>query len=68
MSTRIDVPRARALLAAGAQLVDVLPASIYRREHLPGALSVPLESFDAATITDQLDPSRAVVLYCFDQH
>ena len=68
MATRIDVPLARSVLADGAQLVDVLPAAIYRQEHLPGAMSVPLESFATTSITDPLDPSRAVVVYCFDQH
>ena len=68
MSTRVDVHEARALISEGAQLVDVLTERIYRLEHLPGAVSVPLESFDAESINDHLDAGRAVVVYCFDQH
>jgi len=68
MSTRVDVHAARSLIADGAQLVDVLTDSIYRQEHLPGAISVPLESFAAESVRDRLDPSRPVVVYCFDQH
>jgi len=68
MSTRVDVHEARTLIADGAQLVDVLTDQIYRQEHLPGAISVPLESFDAASIHDHLDAGRPIVVYCFDQH
>jgi len=68
MSTRVDVPGARALIADGAQLVDVLTEDIYRQEHLPGAISVPLESFDADSVDTRIDRSRPVVVYCFDQH
>ena len=47
------------------QLVDVLPADEYDDEHLPGAISLPLRTLDTQA-RDRLDPSRPVVVYCFD--
>jgi rhodanese-related sulfurtransferase len=64
---KTDVRGAQRLLAEGAQLIDVLPASIFEQEHLPGALSLPLESMSADAIAD-LDRTRTYVVYCFDQH
>ena len=67
MAQRIDVDRVIELVGAGATLVDVLPASIYRQEHLPGAVNVPLETFGPDAL-DRLPADRPVVVYCFDQH
>ena len=64
---RIDVDRARRLIDRGAQLIDVLPESVYRQEHLPGAMNRPLQTMDCDAVSD-LDTDRAVVVYCFDQH
>jgi rhodanese-related sulfurtransferase/CBS domain-containing protein len=47
-----------------AQLVDALDPESYRREHLPGAANVPLGQL--AEASDQLDPTRPVVVYCSD--
>jgi rhodanese-related sulfurtransferase len=63
----IDVARAQRLIKRGAQLVDVLPHSMYTQEHLPGALSLPLETMSPATAS-KMDRAQAVVVYCFDQH
>jgi rhodanese-related sulfurtransferase len=60
-----DVEELRRLLDAGAQLVEVLPASAYEREHLPGAVNVPLTELREDRVGD-LDRSRPVVAYCFD--
>ena len=68
MPTRVDALQARDLVASGAQLVDVLPRTIFDQEHLPGATSLPLDSLDAAAAEAALDPQRPVVVYCFDQH
>jgi rhodanese-related sulfurtransferase len=63
--TAIDLSELDRLLAAGAQLVEVLPAKEYEEEHLPGAISIPLKKIDASTIST-LDRGRAVVTYCWD--
>ena len=65
---RIDVSEVIDRVGRGAQLVDVLPASIFRQEHLPGALNVPLETMDRAAAHAALDASQPIVVYCFDQH
>lgn len=46
------------LLAEGAQLVDVLPAENFVKEHLPGAISIPLAEINSAA--EGLEPSRPV--------
>jgi rhodanese-related sulfurtransferase len=67
VTERIDAPRARRMLRRHAQLADVLPASIYAQEHLPGARSLPLEELDR-TAAEQFDRAKPLVVYCFDQH
>jgi rhodanese-related sulfurtransferase len=64
MPETVDTERVQALVAAGAQLVDVLPAENYAQEHLPGAVNLPLAQIAAAG--EQLAPSRPTVVYCFD--
>ena len=54
------------LLADGAQLVEVLKREEYDKEHLPGAISLPLRSMDATSVA-ALDRSRPVVVYCWDE-
>ena len=53
------------LVEAGAQLVEVLPASEYDEEHLPGAIHLPLKSLSAQTAA-VLERGRPVVVYCWD--
>ncbi|HWF74622.1 MAG TPA: rhodanese-like domain-containing protein [Solirubrobacteraceae bacterium] len=47
------------------QLVEVLPEEEYREVHLPGAANIPLKELDASTAA-ALDPTRPVVVYCWD--
>ena len=67
MIVRVDALEANELLAAGTVVLDALPESIYRQEHLPGARSLPLEAFDASQV-EALDRDAGVLVYCFDQH
>jgi rhodanese-related sulfurtransferase len=53
------------LMARGAQLVDVLPAEEYQEDHLPGAVNLPLREIETQA-RSALDPSRPVVVYCWD--
>jgi rhodanese-related sulfurtransferase len=64
MPTGIDRVELRKLTGQGAQLVEVLPAEEYEWAHLPGAVSVPLKNLDDTM--EQLDRSRAVIVYCHD--
>jgi rhodanese-related sulfurtransferase len=65
MATCVDVKQVEALLAEGAQLVEVLPADEYVEQHLPGAISIPLKELDAGT-AGVLDRGRPVIVYCWD--
>ena len=64
MATEIGTDRVEELREQGAQLVDVLPAETYRREHIPGAINIPLT--EIASASKRLDPSKPVVVYCYD--
>lgn len=55
----------RLLEEEDAQLVEVLPRRSYHRQHLPGAVNVPLKQVDVEAV-DGLDPARPVVVYCYD--
>jgi len=65
MPTAIMRDDVRALLARGAQLVDVLAAEEYAEEHLPGAINIPLKTLDAAS-TVRLRKDGSVIVYCHD--
>src|SRR5690349_12725526 len=56
----------KTLVAQGrAQLIEVLPASEYKKEHLPQALNIPLETLTAASLRT-LRKDQAVIVYCAD--
>jgi rhodanese-related sulfurtransferase len=64
---RIDTDRVRELADEGAQLLEVLPENAFRREHLPGAVNIPLPGLtEDAVAAAGLDPRRATVVYCYD--
>ena len=48
-----------------AQLVEVLPASVYKKEHLPRALNIPLEGMTNDSLKI-LKKDQAVIVYCAD--
>jgi rhodanese-related sulfurtransferase len=65
MPTGIDRDEVQRLLREGAQLVEVLPRAEYEREHLAGAISIPLKELNRET-AGQLDRDRPVIVYCHD--
>lgn len=65
MPTDISLDRLKELMAADAQLVEVLPADDYAPAHLPGAISLPLRELDARRAAI-LERTRPVVVYCWD--
>lgn len=65
MAREIDREGVRRLMEEGAQIVDVLPAQEYGEDHLPGAINLPLRKIEADA-RRVLDPSRPVVVYCWD--
>jgi len=67
MVKRVDALEAKAMIDDGATLVDVLPSSVYSEEHLPGAQSLPLDTFQPADAA-RFDKTAPLLVYCFDQH
>ena len=65
MPSQIDRNGVRRLVAQGAQLVEVLPASEYAEDHLPGAVNLPLRRLEQQA-TQVLDRRRPVIVYCWD--
>jgi rhodanese-related sulfurtransferase len=65
MPTPIDRSEVQTLIRRGAQIVEVLPREEFEEEHLPGAINLPLRKIETEA-RDRLDPSRPVVVYCFD--
>jgi len=66
MPIEIRRKEVRTLVAQGrAQLVEVLPASLYKKEHLPQAVNLPLEHMTAEG-TRSLRKDQAIIVYCAD--
>ena len=66
MVKQIERDEVRALLAEGAQLVDVLPEREYADEHLQGAVNVPATAIGPDTV-GALRRDRPVIVYCYDR-
>ena len=54
------------LVEGGAQLVEVLEEKQYLASHLVGAQHLPAWELTRERAEADLDPSRPVVVYCFD--
>ncbi len=65
MPGEIGVGEVRSLIDRGAQLVEVLPPREYEEEHLPGAINIPLKTLTPEAAS-QLDRTRPIVVYCWD--
>jgi rhodanese-related sulfurtransferase len=62
----IDRHQLQRLQSRGAAVVEVLPSEEFEREHLPHAISLPLDKLHAASADQRLgsDKQRPVVVYC----
>jgi len=49
-------------------LVDVLPARVFARGHLPGALNLPLEEIPGRVAEVLEDRAAELVVYCRNEH
>lgn len=72
--TQVDLGTLFALQGDGqALVVDVRPAFFYNLDHIPGAISMPLRSFDTLFPAKQpefdaaLEAGKVIVLYCTDE-
>ena len=64
MPTLVDRDGVRALLEREGQLVEVLGASAYEKEHIQGAINIPLR--DLPKKADTLRRDHPVIVYCAD--
>ena len=55
----------QALIDRGAQIVEVLGPEEFEEDHLPGAINLSLGQLETDA-TSRLDPSRPVLVYCWD--
>jgi hypothetical protein len=60
-----DRREVQALMARGAQVVEVLSREEYEEDHLPGAIHLPLRKIETEA-GQRLDRGRPVVVYCWD--
>ncbi len=60
--SKIDGPAAKALVAAGAQLVDVRTAEEFASGHAEGARNIPIDQLGQSL--DQLKKDAPVIVYC----
>lgn len=65
MPTSIDREKLRGLIERGATVVEVLEERQFQAAHLPGALHIPGPALTEERVAD-LDRSRPIVVYCFD--
>ena len=66
MPTPIDRDEVRRLISEeNARLVEVLPASDYEKEHITGAINIPLKELDERA-PRELEHERPVIVYCND--
>ncbi len=65
MPTTIALDELQKLIQQAAILVDVLPADEYTREHLPGAINIPLKDIGLSTAAT-LPRDRLIIVYCHD--
>lgn len=61
--TLIDTDRARAMVAAGAKLIDVRTPEEFALGAAPGAINVPVQVI-GQTIQDHAAESDTIILYC----
>jgi len=55
----------RLISEESAQLVEVLPAEDFDKEHIAGAINIPLKELDERA-PGELDRERPVIVYCND--
>jgi rhodanese-related sulfurtransferase len=66
MPTDLQRDQVQRLQAKGALLVEVLPRDEYDREHIAGALNLPLGEITRDNAERVLVRDRPIVVYCHD--
>ena len=66
MPVSITRDRVQQLAADGALLVEVLAPEEYNREHLAGAINLPLSKLTRESASEKLPGGRPIIVYCQD--
>jgi rhodanese-related sulfurtransferase len=65
MPGSIDREEVRRLMDRGVPVVEVLAPEEYEEDHLPGAINLTLQGIEERARA-VLDPTKPVVVYCWD--
>jgi rhodanese-related sulfurtransferase len=65
MAREIARDEAREMMGRGITLAEVMARSDYEREHIRGAISLPLRTLDDEA-PGRLRPDAPVIVYCYD--
>jgi rhodanese-related sulfurtransferase len=65
MARPVGRDEVREMVGRGVALIEVLPRAEYEREHIRGALSMPLSTLDDDA-SAQLARDAAIIVYCHD--
>lgn len=60
----LERQRVKELTEKGAQLVEVLGAEEFEKDHLPGAINIPLRKIEKEA--ERLERNEPVIVYCWD--
>jgi rhodanese-related sulfurtransferase len=60
----VSLDEARALIAAGAMVIDVRDKAVSGSAHLPGALLIPLEVLEARLKAMEVAKTQPIIVYC----
>jgi rhodanese-related sulfurtransferase len=63
MPTSVTNDEVQRLASDGGVVVDVLPAEKYKREHITGAVNIPLEELTPDRVAP-LHREQPVIVYC----
>jgi rhodanese-related sulfurtransferase len=65
MIRRIDQVEVQQLQASGAQLIEVLSGQQHEKQHIPGAISIPLSRMTKSSVA-AIPKERPLIVYCWD--
>lgn len=61
---KVDGAAAKKLVADGARLIDVRAPDYYAREHIAGAINIPVAQVASRATVEIGPPNTPVILYC----
>lgn len=56
----------KSLLLERVFVIDARPQAFYDQGHIPGAMTLPLNSFDPVQLVGKIHPDDTIIVYCSD--